>query len=169
MRIQANAIGSLVVVAVRGHLTAGTDASELHCLIGQLGRSYGLRVVLDLARLGRLDCAGIGHLVQIDRNLRANQGRLRLANLDQIKLQLLELLHLNEVLVVVQSVEAALADHVRGASNDDPGRQGRQLASGAKVVPIAPRLRARSRGAGADARRQRPAEVRTLARDRGPD
>ncbi len=109
MQISVQAVGLAVVVDLEGRLTVETDTQELHMLVGQLARTHPSNVVLDLGHVSRIDCCGIGQLVQLHCSVRAAGGALRLANLTHRHKRLLELVGLIDVLRVFDGKKDALA------------------------------------------------------------
>ena len=79
MRNTEYAPSGAVVLRLSGRLTLATDAEPLERLVGQLSRTPTAQIVLDLHDLERVDCWGIGRLVQLHCNVGESGGSLRLA------------------------------------------------------------------------------------------
>ena len=108
MFIRARGMGSAAVVVLEGPWTAGTNATLLHRLVGQLARSPGSVIVIDFGKVERIDCAGIADLVRLHNSVGATGGELRLANVGRLQREMLETLHLVGPLAVFDTLRQAL-------------------------------------------------------------
>ena len=108
MQIHLRCDGSAVVVRLKGRLTVGTDFSPLHRLCGQLNRSPGNTIVVDLSQVDRMDCTGIGELVQLHTCAGLAGGEMRIVNVGRFHRELLEMFRLIEPLNVCSTWRAAL-------------------------------------------------------------
>ncbi len=108
MQIQLRCAGSAVVIDLMGRLTAGTSFTPLYRLCGQLNRSPGNTVVVDLSGLERLDCAGIGELVRLHKCAEMAGGEMRIVNVGRLHRELFEMFRLIEPLNVCSTWKAAL-------------------------------------------------------------
>ena len=108
IKIYLRSVGSAVVVALRGRLTATASFSPLDHLCGQLNRRPGNTVVLDLSRVERIDCSGIGELVRLHNCAESAGVETRLVNVGRLHHELLGLFRLVEPLHVCSTWRAAL-------------------------------------------------------------
>lgn len=108
MQILPECIGSAVVINLFGRLTVGTDFSPLCRLCGQLNRSPGSTIVVDLSGVERVDCAGVGELIRLHECAESAGGEMRIVNPGRLHRQMLEIFHLIEPLNVCSTMRAAL-------------------------------------------------------------
>jgi anti-sigma B factor antagonist len=80
----------------------------------QLARKNPRILVLNLATVQTIDTAGIAMLVEVFRILQTRGGRLILAGLHNQVLKMVQLTHLDKVMDMCDSVEAALTSDCRG-------------------------------------------------------
>ncbi len=93
----------------KGRLVVEEDTGELHDLVRALALfDPGCGVVLDLRKLGQLDCSGIGQLVQLRGEVCDSGGIFSLVNVAPRHKRLLDLLGLLRVLPVFASQEEAI-------------------------------------------------------------
>ena len=93
----------------KGRLVIDEDTGELHDLVHAVALfDPGGGVVLDLKKLGQLDCSGIGQLVQLMEEVCDSGGILSLVNVAPRHKRLLDLLGLLRVLPVFASQEEAI-------------------------------------------------------------
>ena len=91
--------------------------SPLGRLCGQLNRSPGNTIVVDLSHVERLDCSGIGELVRLRNCAESAGGETRLVNVGRLHHDVLALFRLIEPLNVSSTWRAAL----RGCDSAVPG------------------------------------------------
>jgi anti-anti-sigma factor len=110
MDLKLERAGAAVVVRVeKGTLVVEEDTSELHDLVRALTIfDPGCSVIVDLERLHRLDCSGIGQLMQMRRQISDLGGVFALLNLPRRHRRLLEMLGLLRVLPAFASREEAV-------------------------------------------------------------
>lgn len=109
LNVRAGRFGSTVVLDLDGRLTIGSSGCRLMRLVRCLARRGDTNLVLDLAHVPQLDCAGIGQLVFM-RNRLVRHGRaLALVNVERHQRWLLELVGLHRVLAVFDSRPKAVA------------------------------------------------------------
>jgi len=121
--------GSVGFFLLVGNLGVGADLDALRTAIGAISDSQVRRIVLDLGRITRLDCAGLGELIRL-RSLVAGAGRaFGLVNVGGRHRRLLELARLDAILVVF--------DHPKDALQPAPADQW----SGSDITPAAFTLR----------------------------
>jgi ABC-type transporter Mla MlaB component len=118
-------------------LTASASFSPLERLCGQLNRSPGNTIVVDLSHVERMDCSGVGELVRLHACAEAAGGGTRLVNVGRLHYELLGLLRLIEPLNVCSTWSAAL----RGCDSAMPEIGFAWLLPGAPVSDGPPRIR----------------------------
>lgn len=101
------------VVDLHGDLRMAAVASLRKRLL-QLARKNPRILVLNLATVQTIDTAGIAMLVEVFRILQTRGGRLILAGLHNQVLKMVQLTHLDKVMDMCDSVEAALTSDCRG-------------------------------------------------------
>ena len=87
-----------------------TTAGELEEVIGSLLKRDRYRVVLDLAGVDYISSAGWGIFISHIKEVRANDGDIKLANMITNVYEIYELLEFDKVLKVYSSVDAARED-----------------------------------------------------------
>lgn len=126
MRIEVKSNGSSVVVlGLNGRLTAGSGVACLRDALDKILERDTKHVVLNMSRVDRVDCAGIGQLVASYSRIRTRGGGLKLAAADRRLRSLLELFRLDSVLEVWESEQSAVASLVllgngRSTQHKDP-------------------------------------------------
>jgi len=110
MEVKAERAGPAVVVHLRGgRLVVEEDTQALHDLVRTVTRlDRDCSVILDLAKVWQLDCAGIGQLVQLSTQVCESGGVFSLVNVGREQKHLLALLGLLKVLPVFASREQAI-------------------------------------------------------------
>lgn len=101
-----------------------TTAGELEEVIGSLLKRDRYRVVLDLAGVDYISSAGWGIFISHIKEVRANDGDIKLANMITNVYEIYELLEFDKVLKVYSSVDAAREDFPV-----TPGHQSKKKAS----------------------------------------
>jgi anti-anti-sigma factor len=109
LKVTSERIGATVVLDLAEGLTVESDTHRLGRLVRWVNGTGDGSVVLDLERVERMDCSGIGLLLRLRGRLQ-RQGRiLALANVERRQERLLELAGLLTVFQVFCSRQAALA------------------------------------------------------------
>jgi anti-sigma B factor antagonist len=131
MNIQVKVEASVVaVLALEGRLIAGAGAATLmHAVEAILERGY-VNIVLDLRRVEKIDCSGIGQLVNCYHKTGQRGGYLMLAHADPRLRKLLEMFRLDSVLEMYESERDAVAS-VSGSPSRAPEAPGRTPRNGA--------------------------------------
>lgn len=106
VKVEASAVA---VLSIEGRLIAGTGAATLmHAVDAILEQGYQ-NIVLDMWRVEKVDCAGIGQLVNCYHKTRQRGGALKLARAGRQLRMLLALFGLEAVLENFESVRDAVA------------------------------------------------------------
>src|SRR5215469_16761864 len=98
MQITKRFIGEMVELKVEGRLDVYW-ADHLAAAVGQEIRQGSHHIQLDLAQVAFLSSAGIGVLVRFYRELKSIQGSFAVSNCSRNVLKILELSHLDKMLV----------------------------------------------------------------------
>jgi anti-anti-sigma factor len=109
MKVSTRKCGVAIVLDLDGQLTAGTDTRLLWESLASVGPADD--VVLDLQNNGRLDCAGIGVLVDLHRALHECGAMLTLVNLEPRQKRMLELVGLLRVLHISNDLASVAYSH----------------------------------------------------------
>lgn len=110
----------LVMVDLQGDFRLAAVPSSRKKLL-QIARRYPRALVLNLAGVTTMDTAGIATLIEVLRMVQARGGRLILTGLhDQVN-KMIQLTHLDQVVEVCDSVDAALA--MARATSGRPGQR----------------------------------------------
>ncbi len=110
MTVRAERVGSAVVLNLEGPLTVDADTRRLRELVGSMTRFSPRHVILDLRKVERLDCSGIGQLVQLHNRIGQSGGVLTLVNVDDQQKRLLQMVGLLNVFRISDSPQEALED-----------------------------------------------------------
>jgi len=113
MKISKCWAGSVVMLSLEGRLTVEVDLQALHQSLEECIRQGAKNIVLDLARMPSLDCAGIGCLVTCYLNARSRGATLKLLNVGARPLRLLSLARLLTVIEVYHNDEETVASVAR--------------------------------------------------------
>ena len=112
-----------VIVKLRGSLTAGRQLDAFpKTLLSQIGAGA---VFIDMARVTRIDAAGLGVLLKLRETLQLSGLELRLMNVTRLVQQVLKISCLDTVFEI-SSPEAVLADSMDLATSAlvGPGKSG---------------------------------------------
>ena len=90
MNVRAQRAGSVVVLDLEGQFTVSADTSQLHDLIERTCALELINVVLNLEKVTRLDCSGIGELVEIHNLVRDSGSYFTLVNIELRQRKLLK-------------------------------------------------------------------------------
>jgi anti-sigma B factor antagonist len=99
--------GEIVVIDAPERLT-GLLADEMRDLIGSLVKEEKFKIIVDLSTTIYIDSSGLGALVSRIAATRANKGDIRLANAGEKINNLLQLTHLDKILLQYSDLQAAL-------------------------------------------------------------
>ena len=149
MKVQVQRSGSIVVLDLEGRLTFDEDTDELHELVDEITLLEPSNVVLNLERLRRLDCSGIGQLVQLRGRIRDSGSFFTMVNIEPRQRKLLKLLGLLSVLETPVQQEEVVAR--RGSGARGVGNVAKGVGSVAKGIRL--HLPARRAGDAVRARR----------------
>lgn len=107
MSLQISHHGNVVIVEVEGQLIV-SNRQELKQRVLDEADSGARKFLVDFARTGYIDSAGLGVLVSLSKRLRELGGDLRLANLNDDLQTLFELTKLDTLFQIADSRERAL-------------------------------------------------------------
>ena len=108
MTVQAERAGSVVVFDLEGSLTIEADMRRLDELVWSMTRFVPRHVILDLGKVQRLDCSGIGALVALHNRVRRSGGVLTLVRVNDRQRRLLQMVGLLTVFRICDSPQEAL-------------------------------------------------------------
>lgn len=107
MQVRAIRQDGLWVLRLVGPLVLGEGEHRLRCVIERLLRQGARHVVLDLSGVRYMDAAGLGALAASARRIQRRGGRLVVASPSSRVRRSLEIVRLNTLLPVADSLEAA--------------------------------------------------------------
>jgi anti-sigma B factor antagonist len=99
--------GEIVVIDVPERLS-GELADELRELVGSLVKEEKFKIIVDLSATTYMDSSGLGALVSRIAVTRSNMGDIRLANVGPKINNLLQLTHLDKILIQYPTLQEAL-------------------------------------------------------------
>lgn len=108
MSLHLSRQGDVVVVEVEGQLIV-SNRQELKQRVLDEAEGGARKILVDFAKTGYIDSAGLGVLVSLAKRLRELGGDLRLANLNDDLRTLFELTKLDTLFQISNSREQALA------------------------------------------------------------
>jgi len=108
MRIRVQRQGKTVVLDFHGGFTVGVDTAPLHEIVGLVTRLRMGNLVLNLENVSRLDCSGVGQLVEIYCEVQKNGVNLALAGMDPRQKHILEIMQLLPILNVCDTLAGAI-------------------------------------------------------------
>ena len=108
MTVKAERAGSAVVFDLEGPLTIEADMRRLDELVWSMTRFAPRHVILDLGKVQRLDCSGIGKLVALHNRVRRSGGVLTLVHVDDRQRRLLQMVGLLTVFRICDTSQEAL-------------------------------------------------------------
>ncbi len=97
LSLDSRFVGNVYVIECRGSIVLGPEGESMQAAL-ELGAREFSRIVLNVAKVDRLDSSGLGLLVRYAANLRKRGGDLRLAEPPPIITSLLELTKLTGLL-----------------------------------------------------------------------
>jgi anti-sigma B factor antagonist len=116
MQTKVRQIGNAAIVEVSGRITLGEGNVALRELVRQLADKGQKYIVLNLSQLNYVDSSGIGELVKVHTTLQNQGGQLKLTNLSQRMLDLLQLTRLSSVFDVHDDEQKAIASLSQAAA-----------------------------------------------------
>lgn len=99
--------GEVIIVHCQGRIVYRDEAAVLARVAGEV-LQQARKLVLDLSGVSSIDSAGIGELALLQSWAQGRHGNLKLAGANSLVSELLELTHLDTVLEVYPSVDAAV-------------------------------------------------------------
>jgi len=109
MNFSIERMGEVTVVDVDGELTVANRGELKERVLRRLEEGDDL-FVIDFSKTGYIDSAGLGVLVSLSKRVREENGRLRLAGLNQDLRTLFELTKLDTLFQISDTRSAALAE-----------------------------------------------------------
>jgi anti-anti-sigma factor len=107
----------VAVVSLAGRLALGRDCQRVEWQVDDLLREGKLSVIFDLSGLSFIDSAGVGIVMMCFGKLKKSGGTLAVAGATGYVENTLKMTHVNEVLPLFSSVEAAAASLVNQPSS----------------------------------------------------
>ena len=109
MTFSIERIGDTTIVDVDGELTVTNRGELKERVLAHLGDG-DTDFIIDFAKSGYIDSSGLGVLVSLSKRIREENGRLKLAGLNQDLRTLFELTKLDTLFHIADSRASALAD-----------------------------------------------------------
>src|SRR5262245_31658313 len=102
LRVRAQKSGHVVVLYLRGQIVVG-DTDILRRTVTEV--SNGSVLILDFARVSRIDAHGLGVLLELRHQLNANGIELRLINVTKLVRQVLQITNLDSIFEVTTDTQ----------------------------------------------------------------
>lgn len=109
MSFSIERMGEVTVVDVNGELTVANRGELKERVLRRLEEGEGV-FVIDFSKTGYIDSSGLGVLVSLSKRIREENGRLRLAGLNQDLRTLFELTKLDTLFQISDTRSAALTE-----------------------------------------------------------
>lgn len=105
-------IGGVTVIDMAGRITLGEGSELLHDLVRQNLESGHKKIVLNLAGINYIDSTGLGELVSAYRQVKSQDGELKLMNLNKKVTDLLQITRLYTVFDIhIDEAQAVASFH----------------------------------------------------------
>ena len=102
LRVHAQKLGNIAILALRGGLVAGNSA-PLQIKVESM--SNVSTIVLDFARVNRIDAGGLGALLELRQQIKAKGIDFKLMNVTRLVKQVLEITRLDSVFEISSEPE----------------------------------------------------------------
>jgi anti-sigma B factor antagonist len=118
MALTANTrtVGDVAVVDLDGKITLGENTGLLRDNIRQLLEQGTKKIVLNVAKVGYVDSAGLGELVGIYTTAKNQAAAVKLVNLQKKMTDLLQITKLHTIFEIYDNEQAALSSFGKSAS-----------------------------------------------------
>jgi anti-sigma B factor antagonist len=114
----------VAVLSLAGRLTLGRDCQRVEWQVDDLLREGKLNVVFDLSALSFIDSAGLGMVMMCFGKLKKSGGSLRVAGAQGYVEKTFTMTHVNDVIELFPSVEAAAASFPNRPSSPPDSQPG---------------------------------------------
>ena len=108
LNVRVQNLGQIAILHVRGHIVVGADAEMLQKLV--IAQTNVSVVVLDLARVSRIDARGVGLLLELREQLQSKGVEFRLMNVSGLVQQILRTTRLDSVFEISSEEEILSGD-----------------------------------------------------------
>ena len=99
----------ITLLAMAGKISLGRESQKIETLVQDLLRQNERKLIFDLSRVDHIDSTGIGIMAYCFGTLNRSGGEMRVTGATGKVLHLLQITHLDNVLPLCPSVEAACA------------------------------------------------------------
>jgi len=97
----------IAVLELEGTLVMGPESKDVEAQIGQVLAAGSRKIILDLGAMSHLDSAGVGVIVKCFGQVKKAGGELRLARPQKIVAKIFQLTHVDKVIRMTETLEAA--------------------------------------------------------------
>ena len=123
LNIQKRRVGAdVIVLAMAGRITLGREHQEVEWQVEDLLKEHEKKIILDLSELKYLDSTGVGILVMCSGKVRQAGGELSVVGAQGIVEQTLKMTHVDKIVTLYATVEAAAENLTTGPSLRQPAR-----------------------------------------------
>lgn len=127
MNVSVSTSGTVTTVRLAGEIDTYT-VPEVRTVFDRLGLAPERTVVVDLSGVTFLDSSGLGAVIGLHRWVGAAGARLQLV-CGEVTLRLIRLMNLDQVIDVVESVDASVEGNDSSAGDDPPSAEGQDASS----------------------------------------
>jgi anti-sigma B factor antagonist len=106
LKVHAQRLGNVAILRVQGRIVIGETTTLRNAVLSQSAASV---LVLDLARVSRIDAGGLGVLLELREHTQSKGIEFRLMNVTRLVQQLLEITCLNSVFEIYSEREVLSA------------------------------------------------------------
>jgi anti-anti-sigma factor len=111
MKVRVQKSGTVVVLDLEGRITIDENTDQLHEVVEEITSCGPQNVVLNLEKVGRLDCSGIGQLVELRKRVCDSGSMFTMVNIGPRQRKMLKLVGLLSVFEVPVQREEMVARH----------------------------------------------------------
>lgn len=131
LSIQKRRVGAdVVVLGLAGRITLGLESQEVEWQVEDLLKEHEKKIILDFSELKYLDSTGVGTLVMCSGKVKQAGGELSVVGAQGIVEQTLKMTHVDQIVTLYATVEAAAENLTTGPPLGQPARSSESQGGG---------------------------------------
>ena len=135
LNIRKRRVGAdVIVLGLTGRITLGREQQEVEWQVEDLLKDHERKIILDFSELKYLDSTGVGILVMCSGKVKQAGGELRVVGAQGIVEQTLKMTHVDQIVTLYATVEAAAENLTTSRPLGQPAR--RSESTGGDFVPL---------------------------------
>ncbi len=119
MKVTAKNLGNIAILEIEGEIDA-EYAPQFKKSLAKLSLERQKKIILDLNKVTFVDSTGLGVMISLMRQLKEQEGELRLVGLQEEVRSVFEITRLYKVFEICSSIEEAVKDIKKGNPRDVP-------------------------------------------------